>query len=163
MADLTITVGCVSKEYRMIGWRVGWIVGPSPILADIARVSMANVVCQVGIAMPGAEAALIGSDAGVSSAIAEWQRRRDVMIEELAGLPVIRPGGGWCLLMDTRKLGLDPEIAAQELLEKGKVATTPMNNWGTERAGAYLRFVFANEPIVRLRSLRERIRRAWRT
>ena len=162
MADLTITVGCVSKEYRMIGWRVGWIVGPSPILADIARVSMANVVCQVGIAMPGAEAALIGSDAGVSSAIAEWQRRRDVMIEELAGLPVIRPGGGWCLLMDTRKLGLDPEIAAQELLEKGKVATTPMNNWGTERAGAYLRFVFANEPIVRLRSLRERIRRAWR-
>lgn len=163
MADLTITVGCVSKEYRMIGWRVGWIVGPSPILADIARISMANVVCQVGIAMPGAEAALIGSDAGVSSAIAEWQRRRDVMMEELAGLPIIRPGGGWCLLMNTRKLGLDPDIAAQALLERGKVATTPMNNWGSERAGAYLRFVFANEPIVRLRSLRERIRQAWRT
>jgi hypothetical protein len=36
--------------------------------------------------------------------------------------------------MDTRKLGLDPEIAAQELLEKGKVATTPMKNWGSERA-----------------------------
>jgi aspartate/methionine/tyrosine aminotransferase len=163
MADLTITVGCVSKEYRMIGWRVGWIVGPSPILADIARVSMANVVCQVGIAMPGAEAALMGSDAGVSSAIAEWQRRRDLMMEELAGLPAISPGGGWCLLMDTRKLGLDPHIAAQQLLERGKVATTPMNDWGSERAGAYLRFVFANEPIVRLRSLRDRIRRAWRT
>jgi len=65
--------------------------------------------------------------------------------------------------MDTRKLGLDPETAAQELLKKGKVATTPMKNWGSERAGAYLRFVFANEPIVRLRSLRERIRRAWGT
>jgi aspartate/methionine/tyrosine aminotransferase len=77
-----------------MGWRVGWIVGPSPILPDIARVSMANVVCQVGIAMPGAEAALIGSDAGVSSAIAEWQRRRDVMMEELAGLPVIRQAEG---------------------------------------------------------------------
>jgi len=163
MADLTITVGCVSKEYRMIGWRVGWIVGPSPILADIARVSMANVVCQVGIAMPGAEAALMGSDAGVGSAIAEWQRRRDVIMEELAGLPIIRPGGGWCLLMDTRKLGLDPDIAAQALLERGKVAATPMNNWGSERARAYLRFVFANEPIVRLRSLRERMRRVWRT
>jgi len=163
MADLTITVGCVSKEYRMIGWRVGWIVGPSPILADIARVSMANVVCQVGIAMPGAEAALIGLDAGVSSAVEEWQRRRDVVMEELSGLPVIRPGGGWCLLMDTRKLGLDPDIAAQELLERGKVATTPMKNWGSERAGAYLRFVFANEPILRLRSLRERIRRVWST
>lgn len=162
MADRTITVGCVTKEYRMIGWRVGWIVGPSPILSDIARVSMANVVCQVGIAMPGAEAALTGSDGGVTSAVAEWQRRRDVMMEELAGLPVIRPGGGWCLLMDTRKLGLEPEIAAQTLLEKGKVAATPMKNWGSERAGAYLRFVFANEPVARLRSLRERIRQAWK-
>jgi len=163
MADVTITVGCVSKEYRMIGWRVGWIVGPSSILDDIARISMANVVCQVGIAMPGAEAALIGSDATVISAVAEWQRRRDVMMEELAGLPVIRPGGGWCLLMNTSKLGLDPEIAAQKLLEDGKVATTPMRNWGSESADAYLRLVFANEPTVRLRSLRERIRRAWKT
>jgi aspartate/methionine/tyrosine aminotransferase len=65
--------------------------------------------------------------------------------------------------MDTRKLGLDPEIAAQELLEKGKVATTPVKNWGGERASPYLRFVFANEPIVRLRGLRERIRQAWKT
>src|SRR5262245_12592410 len=28
MAGRTITVGSVSKEYRMIGWRVGWVVGP---------------------------------------------------------------------------------------------------------------------------------------
>jgi N-succinyldiaminopimelate aminotransferase len=161
MAERTITVGCVTKEYRMIGWRVGWVVGPSAILSEVARVGMANVVCQVGIAMPGAEAALRACDGGVTAAVAEWQRRRDAMLAELADLPVIRPGGGWCLLMDTTKLGLDPEAAAQALLRKGKAATTPMKNWGTDRAAAYLRFVYANEPVSRLRGLRDRIRQAW--
>jgi aspartate/methionine/tyrosine aminotransferase len=104
MADRTITVGTVTKEQRMIGWRVGWVLGPKPIMTDISLVNISNVVCQVGIAMPGAEAALTTKDDGVTAAVAEWQARRDVVLEELKDLPVIRPSGGWCLLMDTSKL-----------------------------------------------------------
>ena len=161
MAERTITVGCVTKEYRMIGWRVGWVVGPKAILNDIALVNISNVVCQVGIAMPGAAAALNTKEDGVTEAVTEWQKRRDVMLDELAGLPVIPPAGGWSLLVDTQKLGLDPETAAQLLLTKAKIATTPMANWGSDRASNYLRFVYANEPIHRLRGIRERIRAAW--
>jgi N-succinyldiaminopimelate aminotransferase len=40
--DKVITVGSASKEYRMIGWRVGWVVGPATIIADVARVSITN-------------------------------------------------------------------------------------------------------------------------
>lgn len=36
MRKKVITVGSASKEYRMIGWRVGWVVGPAKIVADIA-------------------------------------------------------------------------------------------------------------------------------
>jgi N-succinyldiaminopimelate aminotransferase len=161
MAERTITVGCVTKEYRMIGWRVGWVVGPKAILNDVARVNISNVVCQVGIAMPGAAAALNTKEDGVAEAVAEWQKRRDVLLDELTGLPVIPPAGGWSLLVDTRKLGLDPETAAQLLLTQAKIAATPMTNWGSDRAADYLRFVYANEPIHRLRGLRERIRGAW--
>jgi aspartate/methionine/tyrosine aminotransferase len=161
MADRTITVGTVTKEQRMIGWRVGWVLGPKPIMTDIALVNISNVVCQVGIAMPGAEAALTTKDDGVTAAVAEWQARRDVVLEELKDLPVIRPSGGWCLLMDVSKVGLDSETASRQLLEKGKVAATPMKNWGSERASAYLRLVYSNEPVSRLRGLRERVRQAW--
>jgi aspartate/methionine/tyrosine aminotransferase len=161
MADRTITVGTVTKEQRMIGWRVGWVLGPKPIMTDISLVNISNVVCQVGIAMPGAEAALTTKDDGVTAAVAEWQARRDVVLEELKDLPVIRPSGGWCLLMDTSKLGLDSETASRQLLEKGKVAATPMKNWGSERASTYLRLVYSNEPVSRLRGLRERVRQAW--
>src|SRR6185312_7155246 len=58
MAERTLTVGSASKEYRMIGWRVGWVVGPPPIMADVTLVGMANVVCQVGIAQQAVAAAL---------------------------------------------------------------------------------------------------------
>src|SRR5579862_1477532 len=49
MAERTITVGSVSKEYRMIGWRIGWVAGPAEILSDIARVHIYNVVTPTGI------------------------------------------------------------------------------------------------------------------
>lgn len=161
MADRTITVGTVTKEQRMIGWRVGWVLGPKPIMHDIALVNISNVVCQVGIAMPGAEAALTAKDDGFGEAVREWQARRDIVLQELHDLPVIPPAGGWCLLLDVSKLNLDSETASRLLLEKGKVAATPMKNWGSERAAAYLRFVYSNEPVERLRGLRERVRKAW--
>jgi aspartate/methionine/tyrosine aminotransferase len=162
MAERTITVGCVTKEQRMIGWRVGWVVGPKSIMNDIGLVNISNVVCQVGIAMPGAAAALNTQEDGVAEAVAEWQKRRDVLLDELAGLSVIPSAGGWSLLIDTQKLGLDPETAAQMLLSKAKIAATPMTNWGSDRASQYLRFVYANEPIHRLKGIRERIQQAWK-
>jgi N-succinyldiaminopimelate aminotransferase len=67
MRQKTITVGSASKEYRMIGWRVGWVVGPADIIADVARVSITNVVCQMGIAM-GAVAAAINDPNDESAA-----------------------------------------------------------------------------------------------
>ena len=162
LAERTVTVGSVSKEYRMIGWRVGWIVGPSEIMAAIGLVSLTNVVCQVGIAMPGAAAALNAEDDGIAAAVAEWQARRDVILAELSDLPVVRPDGGWSLLIDTAALGMMPAEASQRLFENGKIAATPMTGWGSDDlAGRYLRFVFANEPCDRLAGLRARVRAAW--
>src|SRR5439155_2561275 len=77
MAERTITVGAATKQYRMIGWRVGWIVDPQNVMADVMRVGISNVVCQVGIAAPGVTAALNSTEDGVAEAVAEWQKRRD--------------------------------------------------------------------------------------
>ncbi len=162
LADRTVTVGSVSKEYRMIGWRVGWIVGPRALMNDVGLVSLSNVVCQIGITMPGAAAALTAEDDGIARSVATWQARRDVILTELADLPVVRPEGGWSLLIDTEALGMAPAEAAMRLFEHGRIAATPMAGWGSDDvAGRYLRFVFANEPVERLRGIRARVRRAW--
>jgi aspartate/methionine/tyrosine aminotransferase len=161
LAERTITAGSASKELRLIGWRVGWVAGPAAVLADIKLVGLTNVVCQVGIAQAAVAAALAdpGADADVAAATQTWQRRCQVVLDQLSGYPVIPPHGGWSVLIDTAPLGLTPGEASQRLFDRGRVAATPMDGWGPSGAG-YLRLVFANEPAERLASLADRFRRA---
>ncbi len=158
MAERTIVVGSASKELRMIGWRIGWVVAPPALVDDIGLVGISNVVCQVGIAQTAVAIALEAGDADVAAATAEWQRRRDLILAELDGLPVIPPHGGWSMLLDVRRLGRGADDASERLFRLGRIAATPMTNWGSERAGDYVRFVFANEPCGRLRGIGDRVR-----
>ena len=160
MAERTITVGSVSKEYRMIGWRVGWVVGPERVMADVARVSIYNVVTPVGIAQPGATAALTTAEDGLASAVAEWERRRNAVLRELDGWPVTTAAGGWSLLLDVARLGFGSETASERLLGLGRVAATPMRHWGAINGDRFVRLVFSNEPVGRLTGLGGRVRAA---
>ncbi|MDX1501328.1 MAG: pyridoxal phosphate-dependent aminotransferase [Thermoanaerobaculia bacterium] len=162
MAERTITVGSVSKEQRMIGWRVGWIVAPPGIVDDIGLVAISNACTPVGIAQAGAAVALAAPASDLAAATAEWRRRRDAILEELAPYRPIRPDGGWSLLIDVAGLGMSAAEASDRLLELGRVAATPMQGWGGPKSADYLRLVFSNEPVARLRGLRERFDRALR-
>jgi N-succinyldiaminopimelate aminotransferase len=126
----------------------------------VGLVGMANVVCQVGIAMPGVAAALEAPLCDVATAVSEWQRRRDVLLDELRGLPVIPPHGGWSMLLDCAPLGFSGAEASERLFEKARIAATPMGGWGSPECKRYLRFVYANEPCERLLGLGERLRLA---
>lgn len=161
LAGRTITAGSASKELRLIGWRVGWVVGPAEIIADIKLTGLTNVVCQVGIAQAAVAAALAAADAeaDVAAATATWQQRCEAVLSQLAGYPAVRPHGGWSLLVDTRPLGLTPGALSRRLLDRAKVAATPMDGWGPS-GDSYLRIVFANEPAERLADLGDRFRRA---
>ena len=132
----------------MIGWRIGWIVGPPALIADIGLVGISNVVCQVGLADLEAVAIALQAPAeDVAAAVAAWQDRRDLILRELQGVvPAITPHGGWSLLLDVGARGLTGEEASRRLLERGRIAATSMANWGGPATARYLRFVFANEP-----------------
>ena len=158
MRDKVITCGAVTKEYRMIGWRVGWAVGPAEIMADVMRVSISNVVCQTGIAMGAAAAAIKDPNDGIKTSVEEWKRRRDVAVEELKDFDVIPPDGGWSFLVDVSPLDMDAPTASKRLLDKGKIAATPMVNWGSKNSTRYVRIVFSNEPVERLKGLGKRFK-----
>jgi len=160
MAERTITVGSVSKEYRMIGWRIGWIVAPPSIVDKIGLVSISNVVCPVGIAQKGTTIALCAPNSNLASVTEVWQRRRDKILQELDGFPVVKPQGGWSMLMDASTFGLTGAELSKRLLEKGQIAATPMTGWGTRRSDRFVRFVFSNEPVERLEGLRKRFESA---
>jgi len=159
MVERTITVGSASKELRMIGWRVGWIVAPEAYMPDLAAVSIANVVVPVGIGQDAAASALDKSYETLPPYVAELQRRRDILLQELQGLPVGVPEGGWSMLMRVSDWGLDGEKMSANLLEQG-ICATAMTGWGQTHGADYIRFVYSNETVERLTGVGSRIRAA---
>ena len=60
MAERTVIAGSMSKAYRMIGWRVGWIAGPASVVSDAGWVHVYNTTGAVSVARRAAEAVLRG-------------------------------------------------------------------------------------------------------
>ncbi|GIJ71073.1 hypothetical protein Voc01_059900 [Virgisporangium ochraceum] len=163
MAERTLVVGSLSKEFRMIGWRVGWVAGPRSLVDAVGWVHVYNTTTPVGIARAAATAVLRGDHGHVAACAAELERRRDTILAATAGLPVVRPGGGWSLLIDTVTLGLEPARVSAALLREGAVAATAMGGWGDAVAARHLRFVFSAEPVDALRTLPGRLAAAGLT
>jgi aspartate/methionine/tyrosine aminotransferase len=157
MAERTIVVGSLSKEHRMIGWRVGWIAGPEATVTDAGWVHVYNTTCPVSIARRAGAAVLRGDQGHVAECVGELERRRDTMCEALSGWPLVKPAGGWSLLLDVASLGFEPEEASRILLEEAQIAATGMRGWGDEVAARYVRFVYSAEPVARLEEIPDRL------
>src|SRR5829696_1327943 len=159
MAERVLHVGSVSMEQRMIGWRIGWVVAPEALANDVARAHIYNGLTAGGVAQAGAVAALRAPAEDLNQAVAEWERRRNATLEQLQGLPAVRPAGGWSLLLDAEVLGVSSPALSRALAEQ-QVAATPMTTWGEQVAPRYIRFVYSNEPVERRATLGDRLRAA---
>jgi aspartate/methionine/tyrosine aminotransferase len=157
MGKRTVVVGSLSKEHRMIGWRVGWVAGPESTVTDVGWAHVYNTTCPVSIARKAGAAVLRGDQDHVAHCVVELERRRDTMLEGLPGWPFVKPAGGWSLLLDVASLGFEPEEASQLLLAESQIAATGMRGWGDEVAERYVRFVFSAEPVQRLEEIPERV------
>jgi aspartate/methionine/tyrosine aminotransferase len=159
MRDLTVTLGGVACEQRMIGWWIGWIVASEVVTPQLGMVHIYNGLVASGFNQLGAISALRADDH--PAGVAEWERRHDVTMEQLAGLPAIPAPGGWSLLLDAQAAGTTAPDLSAALLEH-KIAATPMTAWGETLAPRHVRFVYSNEPVERLAALGERVRAALR-
>jgi N-succinyldiaminopimelate aminotransferase len=159
--ERTLVVGCVSKNYGMPGWRIGWTAGPRALVAPLEDVHIFNTCMASGFAQAGAAAALTGPQEWQSEQVAAYQAGRDAILEALAEEPALRanrPEGGYYLLLDVAATGLGAHAFAEDLLKETAVAVTPMAGWGADDFGAtHVRVIFTNEPPERLREAGERI------
>jgi aspartate/methionine/tyrosine aminotransferase len=157
MDERTVIAGSLSKEHRMIGWRVGWVAGPADLVESVGWVHVYNTTMPTGLARAAATAVLRGDQGHVADAVAELERRRDTILEQLDGWPLIAPAGGWSLLIDAVGMGTTASELSRALIEQAGIAATPMTGWGGEVADRHVRLVFSAEPVERLETIRERV------
>ena len=157
MTERTVLVGSLSKEHRMIGWRVGWVCGPAATVEDVGWVHVYNTTMPTAIARAAGTAVLRGDQAHVSDCVAELERRRDLMLESLPSWPFVKPSGGWSMLLDVASVGVEPADASRWLLEDSAIAATPMLGWGDDVAARHVRFVFSAESLEHLATVPERL------
>src|SRR5207244_1092081 len=82
-AELTVVVGSMSKEHRMIGWRVGWIAGPRQLVEDAGWMHVYNTTTPVGLARAAATEALRADQGHVEECVRELEARRDLILDSL--------------------------------------------------------------------------------
>jgi aspartate/methionine/tyrosine aminotransferase len=159
--ERTITVGCVTKNYNMVGWRIGWAVGPRELLKPVHDIHIFNGIMASGYSEAGAAAALTGPQEYVSASAQTYQRRRDALIRRLRtieGLRLVVPDGGYFFIANIEALGVSARDFCRRLLDEEDVAITPMIAWGADDFGDHhVRFIFTNEPEDRLMEAANRI------
>jgi aspartate/methionine/tyrosine aminotransferase len=155
MRERTVTISSVSKNYDMMGWRIGWVAGPRDLVRPLEDVHIFNGIMPSGFCQAGAAAALAGPQEWVGNVVTTYGRNRDALLEELApigGIAPVKPEGGYFFIANISGLGVSSPVFCRELLEETDVAITPMVAWGRDGWGAdHVRFIFTDEPEDRLR------------
>ena len=103
LAERTITVSGVSKTYAMTGWRIGWAVGPAPVIKAMGNVQSQQTSCPSSVSQAAAVAALDGPQECVETMRREFEARRDLVCARLQRLPGVKsfvPDGAFYAFFD---------------------------------------------------------------
>jgi aspartate/methionine/tyrosine aminotransferase len=159
----TVVVNSLSKTYGMTGWRVGYCAAPEPILRAMLLVWQQYSRGPATFVQHAAACALRDDQACVAHMAAEFQQRRDRVVEQLRGLPGVVPlvpEGGLFVMADVRGLGLPSNDVRRFLLREAGVVVIHGAAYGAGGEGT-LRVSFAAGGALDegLRRLRDGLRR----
>ena len=152
IAGQAILVNGVAKTYAMTGWRVGWMIGPTDAIKLAANLQSHLSSNVNNVAQRAALAALTGPQVEAEKMRSAFNRRRRVIVTELAKIPgvtVPNPLGAFYVYPDVQGLlgrewaGVTPTTTlelADLILEKAEVAVVPGEAFGPS---GYLRLSYA--------------------
>ncbi|MDB5659262.1 MAG: aspartate aminotransferase, partial [Cypionkella sp.] len=87
LRDRSLIVNGVAKAYAMTGWRVGYAAGPAPLLKAMNTVQSQSVTSVAAPMQAAALAALTGPQDCVTEFRIAFERRRDLVVAGIAGVP----------------------------------------------------------------------------
>ncbi len=152
LKDRVLSINGASKAYAMTGWRMGWAVGPEPLIAAMGAYTSQTLGCPPSISQYATLAALTGSDESLKQTRQSLRIRKELgkkLVQDVSGLKLAEPDGAFYLWMDvTAFLGKkssdrviqDSRDFCQALLEEERVVVVPGQEFGVD---GFMRASFA--------------------
>lgn len=163
--ERTITISGFSKTFNMTGWRLGYAVGPEPIVGKMGLLSDLFYICAPTPLQYGVADAMEMGDAYFQTMLADYTRKRQMMCEALEriGFDVSWPQGAYYVMANFERFarthaGYDDDRAACEtLVRETGVGSIPGSSFfaDPEDGRYWLRFCYAKEFPVLERACRQ--------
>ena len=146
MSDRVIIMDGFSKTYAMTGWRLGYGIMPLELANKVGLLLMHSVGSTAQFTQFAGIEAMTGSQDRVHEVVAEYQKRRDLIVSglnQIDGISCQTPQGAFYVFPNIRELGKTSQEAADWILDKAGVALLPGTAFGKYGEG-YLRLSYAN-------------------
>jgi aspartate aminotransferase len=151
-----VVAGSLSKTYAMTGWRLGYAMGPAPIIGAMGKLQSQSTSSTAHMVQKAAVAALTGPQQCVSEMKAEYIRLRDQALQGLATIPgitCVKPEGAFYVYPNVSayfgKGGVNSAAdVARRLLHEAHVVTVPGEAFGT-REHIRLSYATSSQEIKR--------------
>ena len=160
MRERTIILDGFSKTYAMTGWRLGFGIMPHEFAAVCAKLQTNVPSCATSFVQIAGMEALSGPQDWVDNVVAEFKKRRDLIVDALNSMPgfhCLKPLGAFYVFPNITETGMDSRTLADKLLYEANVACLSGTSFGKYGEG-YLRFSYANS-MENIEKAMERIKK----
>ncbi|MEZ5670500.1 MAG: pyridoxal phosphate-dependent aminotransferase [Alphaproteobacteria bacterium] len=134
LRDRLAYLSTFSKAHAMSGWRLGTMILPAGLKAQVLKVHDATIICTPRISQVAGLAALTGPQHHLAEFEAILGRRRDRICARLDAVAhlfdYVRPEGAYYVFPRIRVAHADSRSFAFDLLQRAKVAVTPGGAFG---------------------------------
>ncbi len=149
--DRVITVGSMSKSFLMTGWRVGWLIMPEGMSAQVGKLIEFNTSCSPVFIQKAAALALQRTAEVTPRVVAHLHQCRDKLVTSLQDIPGVRvaaaPGGMYAFFQIAGHT--DALHTAKRLVLEAGIGLAPGNAFAPE-GQSWLRWCFASKELARL-------------
>ncbi|MCK5309519.1 MAG: aminotransferase class I/II-fold pyridoxal phosphate-dependent enzyme, partial [Thermoplasmata archaeon] len=142
--ERTIILDGFSKAYAMTGWRLGYAVGPAPVIKKMGLLLQTIVSCTPPFIQHGGVAALKGPQ-NIEGWMKQFRERRDVLVEGFNSIPklsCVKPEGAFYAFPNITETGMTSQEFADYALEELGIALLPGTAFGPGGEG-FVRLSYA--------------------
>lgn len=149
MKERTIVVNGLSKSHSMTGWRIGYVLAPKRLIAEMYKIQQATVGCASSISQKAAITALTVDSETPKSFLPEFELRREYVLSRLddMGLSYIKPEGAFYIFVDIRKFHMSSWEFVAYVANTVSLALVHGSAF-TKSGEGYIRISFAKDMII---------------